>query len=129
MIVVDTNVITYLFIQGIGSESSERLLHTDPDWVAPHLWLDEFVNILCTYERNKLLTSQDVSSILADALLLMDGKSYDIPPTQVLSVARRTGCSGYDCQYIALAEELGIRLYTNDKKILTSCPHLAFLPS
>ncbi len=129
MIVVDTNIIVYLLIPGVRSESSERLLHTDPDWVAPHLWLDEFLNVLCTYERKGLFTPQEVSDILADALSLMDTRSYDVPPIRVLSVARRTGCSGYDSQYIALAEELNVPLYTNDKKVLAACPGLALLPS
>ena len=128
MIVVDTNVIAYLLIRGDRSEAADRLQRTDPDWVAPHLWLDEFLNVLCTYERNQLLNAQEVSELLTDALSLMDGKSYDIPPHQILSVSRRTGCSGYDSQYIALAEELGVKLYTNDKKILAACPGLAAIP-
>lgn len=129
MIVVDTDVIAYLLIRGEGSEAAERLQQTDPDWVAPHLWLDEFLNVLCTYERNGLLSAQEVSNLLADALLLMDGKSYDIPPHRVLSVARRTGCSGYDSQSIALAEELGTLLYTHDRRILAACPGLAVMPA
>lgn len=96
MIVVDTNVIAYLFIRGDRSEASERLQQADSHWIAPHLWLDEFINVLCTYERNGILNARDIADILADALLLMDGNSYDVPPNQVLSVARRTGCSAYD---------------------------------
>ena len=128
MIVVDANVIAYLLIRGERSEAAERLLQSDPDWVAPHLWLDEFLNVLCTCERNSLLTAQEASALLADALSLMDGKSYDIPPHQVLTVARRTGCSGYDSQYIALAEELGVPLYTYDKKVLAACREVAVIP-
>lgn len=128
MIVVDTNIIAYLFIRGDGSAASERLLQRDPDWVAPRLWLDEFLNVLCAYERNGLLSARDATNLVGDALLLMDGKSYDVPPHRVLSVARRTGCSGYDSQYITLAEELGATLYTNDKRILTACPRLAVMP-
>lgn len=129
MIVVDTNVIAYLLLRGDHSEASERLYKVDPDWVAPRLWSDEFLNVLCTYERNGLLDAQDAANILADSLLLMDGKSYDIPPHRTLSTARRSGCSGYDSQYIALAEELGIKLYTHNKRILVACPGLAVTPS
>ncbi len=128
MIVVDTNVIAYLLFRGDKSEASERLQQADPDWVAPHLWLDEFLNVLCTYERNGLITAQEAAGLLADALSLMDGKSYDIPPHRVLPVARRTGCSGYDSQYIALAEDLGVKLYTHDRRILDTCPELAVMP-
>jgi len=128
MIVVDTNIIAYLLIRGGGSEASERLQQSDPDWVAPRLWMDEFLNVLCTYERNGLLSARDATNLIGDAQLLMDGKSYDVPPHRVLSVARRTGCSGYDSQYITLAEELGVNLYTNDRKILAACPELAVMP-
>ena len=128
MIVVDANVIAYLLIRGEKSEAADRLLATDPDWAAPHLWLDELLNVLCTYERNGFLEASEVSGLLADALSLMEGRSYTIPPHRVLSVARRTGCSGYDSQYIALAEDLGVPLYTNDRKMLAACPELAAMP-
>lgn len=128
MIVVDTNVIAYFLMRGEGSEAADRLLQADPDWVAPRLWLDEFLNILCTYERKGTLGAAEGSGLLADALELMDGKSYDVPPARILAAARRTGCSGYDSQFIALAEELGVPLYTNDQKILLACPALAVRP-
>lgn len=128
MIVVDTNVIAYLLLRGEQSEASDRLYQADPDWIAPRLWLDEFLNVLCTYERNGLIEAEDAANLLADSVLLMDGKSYDISPDRVLSTARRTGCSGYDSQFIALAQELEIELYTHDKKILLACPDLAAVP-
>lgn len=42
--------------------------------------------------------------------------------------ARRTGCSGYDSYYIALAEDLDVKLYTYDKEILRKCAGLAVKP-
>lgn len=129
MIVVDANIIAYLLIRGEHSESVDELQKSDEVWIAPGLWLDEFLNILCTYERNKQLTAQQSVSILQDALILMDGNSYDLPPERVLSVARRTGCSAYDSQYIALAEDLGTMLYTFDKRILRACKELATRPN
>ncbi len=128
MIVVDTNVIAYLLIRGERSEAMDRLLADDREWVAPRLWIDEFINILCTYERNGLIDSGESLSLLKDALSLMDGQSYEVPPERILGVARRTGCSGYDSQYIALAEDLGTKLYTCDKKVLRTCPEVATLP-
>ena len=93
MIVVDTNVLSYLLIRGDRSEAMDRLLVKEPDWVAPRLWLDEFLNVLATYERRGTLCSEDVSSLLHDALELMHDRSYEVPPERVLAVARRTGCS------------------------------------
>jgi len=128
VIVVDTNVISYLLIRGERSESMDRLLAVDDGWVAPRLWVDELLNVLATYERNGLLTTDQTAPILADALALMEDSSYEIPPERVLAVARRTTCSAYDSQYIALAEDLGLKLYTCDRKILKNCPGVAVEP-
>jgi predicted nucleic acid-binding protein len=129
MIVVDANVIAYLLMRGERSEAMDRLQDFDSEWVAPRLWLDEFLNVLCTYERNGGIGSDQAVELLDDALALMEGNSYEVPPARVLSVARNTGCSGYDSQYIALAEDLGLRLYTCDQRILRSCSHVAVEPT
>jgi predicted nucleic acid-binding protein len=128
VIVVDTNVISYLLIRGDRSEAVDRLLDADGEWIAPRLWIDEFLNVLATYERNGLLSADQTAPILIDALSLMEESSYEIPPERVLSVARRTTCSAYDSQYIALAEDLGLKLYTCDRKVLKNCPDLAVEP-
>ena len=78
MIVVDTNVIAYLLIPGKRTQASERLLKVDPEWVAPALWLDEFTNILCNYERNGLLSPAQSVGILENALALLHIKSDDV---------------------------------------------------
>lgn len=128
MIVVDTNVISYLLIRGDRSEAVDRLLETDGEWIAPRLWLDEFLNVLATSERNGLLGSEELSPILNDALGVMQDSSYEVSPERVLAVARRTGCSAYDSQYVALAEDLGVKLYTCDRKVLKNCPGVAVEP-
>lgn len=63
--------------------------------------------------------------MLEDALTLIDGASIEVAPERVLAVARRTGCSVYDSQYGALAEDLGLKLYTYDKGLLSRCPEVA----
>jgi predicted nucleic acid-binding protein len=128
MIVVDANVISYLLIRGERSEAMDRLQKLDPDWIAPKLWLDEFLNVLCTYERTGGLTREQSVELLEDAVALMDGASYDLPPERVLTVARQTNCSAYDSQYIALAQDLGLKLYTCDKRVISKCPSIALMP-
>ena len=88
----------------------------------------QFTNVLCTCERQGSIAPDEAIELLGEALTLMDGGSYEIPPERVLTVARRTGCTGYDSQYVALAEDLGVKLYTCDKGILANCPGLAILP-
>jgi predicted nucleic acid-binding protein len=128
LIVVDTNVIAHFLLPGERSKAMDRLHKRDPDWVAPRLWLDESLNVLCTYERGGTLTHSESEELLTDALALMDQSSYEIDPERVLDTARRTGCSGYDSQYISLAEDLGVKLYMCDRLILRKCPKLAIEP-
>jgi predicted nucleic acid-binding protein len=128
MIVVDTNVIAYLFLRGPHSAAVDRLLAAHPDWAAPRLWLDEFLNVLVTQERNGLITPNDAVEMLDDANTLMDGATFEVPPDRVLAAARRTGCTAYDSQYVTLAEDLGLMLYTFDKKILVACPSTSCQP-
>lgn len=128
MIVVDTNVIAYLFLRGLHSSAVDRLVASEPDWAAPRLWLDEFLNVLVIQERNGLISPKDAADILRDAEALMVGGSYEIPANRILATARRTGCTAYDSQFITLAEDLGLTLYTFDRRILTNCPSIAREP-
>lgn len=129
MIVVDVNIIAYLLIQGEHTEKVSRLWDSDPDWVAPRLWMDEFANILCTSERVGKLSKSQVLEVAADGMALMQGREFLVPMERTLATARVTGRSGYDSQYIALAEDLGIPLFTFDKQILAACPSLAQSPA
>jgi len=88
MIVVDANVIAYLLMRGKRSEAMDRLQDFDSEWVAPRLWLDEFLNVLCTYQRNGGIGSDQAVELLDDALALMEGNAYEVPPERVLTVAR-----------------------------------------
>ncbi len=45
MIVVDANVLVYLYLPTKYPLHAEKLLEMDPVWVAPHLWRSEFSNI------------------------------------------------------------------------------------
>ena len=128
MIVVDTNVIAYLLIEGEFTESVTKLRNKEPVWIAPRLWLDEFLNILAISERHSIMSAGVADSTLALACELMEGQSYDLPAQRILATARRTSCTAYDSQYVCLAEDLGLKLYTYDSRILANCPDLAIQP-
>ena len=46
----------------------------------------------------------------------------------MLRLAAESGCSSYDCEYVAVAEELGCRLATYDRKVIRRFPGIAVTP-
>lgn len=125
MIVVDTNILVYLYLPTQYTPHAEKLLENDPMWVAPHLWRSEFRNILALYLRKELITYDKALEIQNEAEILMSGNEYDIKSLSVLSIVNQSNCSAYDCEYISLAMNLGIELFTMDKKVISEFPLIA----
>jgi len=122
MIVVDTNIIGYLYLSSERSEQAERALLIDPEWVAPVLWRSEFRNVLALYIRKGILALEDAIQIMEEAASLMQGGEYEVTSYQVLQLVKESSCSAYDCEFIALARDLNVPLLTVDKQILKQFP-------
>jgi predicted nucleic acid-binding protein len=43
----------------------------------------------------------------------------------VLALAAESGCTAYDCEFVALARDLRVKLMTSDGEILAAFPKLA----
>ena len=125
MIVVDSNVLAYLYLPGKFTAAAERLLEDDPDWHAPILWRSEFRNILTGCLHRGVLTFEHVLAIQREVESLLDGAEHELDSRHVLELARTSDCSAYDCEFIALAETLGSRLVTMDRKLLKAFPGVA----
>lgn len=125
MIVVDTNVIAYLLIQGEHTAEAELILTQEPMWVAPFLWRSEFRNVIAIYLRQGYLSLADAQQLMEEAEGLMQGKEYEISSKQVLDLVSASRCSAYDCEFVALAAELNVPLVTSDRKVLTEFPQVA----
>jgi len=124
MIVVDTNIISYMYISGDRSQQSEKLLSFDSEWVAPILWRSEFRNVLAQYLRKQLLNIDEVLLIIQQAETLLTDHEYKISSAQVMQLVNRSQCSAYDCEFVALAQYLDVPLITSDKKILREFPEV-----
>lgn len=125
MIVVDTNVIAYLYLPGEHTAAAEALLERDADWCAPILWRSEFRNILAGYVRRKDISFEQAASLQAEAEGLLAGGEYEVESRAVLELVRDSDCSAYDCEFIALAAKLDTTLFTMDKKLLRAFPNRA----
>ena len=125
MIVVDTNIIAYLYIASDRSSQVEQVLKQDAEWAAPLLWRSELRNVLALYIRKHLLSLADAQQIMREALLLMQGREYEVVSFQVLEFVAASACSAYDCEFVVLAADLGVSLVTVDKKVLKEFPKIA----
>ena len=125
MIVVDANIISYLHLPTKHTASAEQLLEQAPMWAVPYLWRSEFRNVLTQYLRASLITYDKALGIMAAAEELLRGNEYAMNSLDVLALANASTLSGYDCEYVALAQVLQVPLVTEDKKILKAFPNIA----
>ena len=129
MIVADTNTIAYLYLPTDQTEDVVSLLHKDPHWIAPMLWRSEFRNVLALYVRKSIIDLQTAIAIQSQAERQMADNEYAVNSMDVLTLARETGCSAYDCEFVSLAQSLNLKLVTGDKKLLERFPDIATTPA
>jgi predicted nucleic acid-binding protein len=128
MIVVDVTVLAHYVIEGDETADVLALRERDREWAAPVLWRSELMNVLWKY-----LSRGDFGLDLALRQLdlaadLVSGRVYDLRAEEVLPLAVASGCSAYDCQYVALARLLDTELATHDRRILNAFPQRARHP-
>lgn len=122
MIVVDTNILAYLLLPYEYSPQADALYKRDPDWAAPIFWRSEFRNLLAGYLRRKALTIDEVVKVQAEAEALLAGNEHEVDSRRVLELDRDSDCTAYDCEFVAIAMLLGVKLVTMDKKLLKAFP-------
>ena len=122
MIVVDSNVLAYLYLPGEFTAAADALLEREPEWAAPILWRSEFRNILAGYMRRGVISFEQATSLQGEAESLLAGNEFEIESRIVLELVRDSDCSAYDCEFVALALKLDIKLVTMDKKLLRAFP-------
>lgn len=125
MIVVDANVLIYLWLRESNADVAAELLASDPQWIAPLLWRSEFRNVVIGALRRKTISRQTALAAIDGAERQMDGNEQTVDSRAVLRLAMQTKCSAYDCEYVAVAEAAGVPLVTNDRQILKEFPLIA----
>ena len=125
MIVVDTNIISYFYLNSEYSSYAEQVFKKDPTWSAPLLWRSEFRNVLTFYMKKNIISLFEAIEIFESAEELLRENEYEINSVQVLNLSHSSGCSAYDCEFVNLAKDLGISLITEDKQMLKNFPESA----
>ena len=124
MLLVDTNVVAYLLIDGDHTEAAQELRSRDPDWRSEAFLLIEFTNVLVSSIATKRMNLVMAQDFLLKATALFDGKLARMPHSSVLTIAARYRISAYDARFLALANELGRRLVTEDSRLRAAAPSL-----
>lgn len=121
MILIDTNILVYLLIEGDCTEAVQALFERDPEWRSEAFLLIEFSNVIATYVRTQSLTRGQGRDLLVEAEKRMPGLAY-LPHAQALDVALEFGISAYDARFVGLAKQLGVKLITEDAKLRAAVP-------
>ena len=122
MIVVDSNVIAYCWVNGPLTQLAQRVRVKDPDWHVPILWRSEMRSILTGYLRDGSLTGPQVARIMEAAEDALAGSEHLVPSASVFEIAGKSRLSAYDCEFVALAGVLAVPLVTSDKEVLKAYP-------
>jgi predicted nucleic acid-binding protein len=124
VIVVDTNIVAYFALRGPHAAMADAIFAADADWAAPALWRSEFQNILATFLRRKEFDLKHAVAVFDAAQLTIAGREF-VPATKdVLGLAHSSGRSAYDCEFVAVARDLGRPLVTNDRRLRDSFPDI-----
>lgn len=126
MIVVDANILIYSLIAGDNTKLVQKLREKDADWRTAGLCLHEILNALATYQRRDVLSVAQCKKLLEHAERFVQMAQCEVKMGAALAVAAKYAITGYDAQYIALAQSLDAPLITEDRKLREAVPGVAF---
>lgn len=127
--VADTNVLADLILPTAENAGVIGLFRLDPDWRLPPLWRSEFRHVLLKYVRAGILQPAQAVALWVKAVERFALQEEPVDGQRVLELAIQSGCSSYDAEFVVLAEQLGCRLLTFDRKLLQLFPAVTLQPS
>jgi predicted nucleic acid-binding protein len=116
--VVDPSVAAKWFLPEDHAEAARRILRRGNRLYAPDFFLLETDGVLCKHVRRGDLSIKKAGQ--ARALLRhlpIEFYASESIRDQAFLIAAQTGCSPYDCLYVALAVRLDGRMVTADRRL------------
>ena len=97
----------------------DGLIHDGRQLIAPRLWRYEVTSAINKYRADKLLDQSSAAMALSRVLAMVEVVNEDVALCQAALIwAERLGQrAAYDGFYLALAERLGVELYTADERL------------
>ena len=124
MVLVDTNVIAPLYVRSARTEAVEELFARDAVWRTEPLALIELSNMLITYERSRYITAATARDCLNRAAAFLQPHFFRVSHQAALEAALDYRVTAYDARFLALADQLGSRLVTEDARLRAAAPAL-----
>ena len=128
MITADTNLVVALLVPSPDTALAREAFRKDSEWIAPLLWRSEFRNVLVTVMRRGEMELADARRLSAIAERLFQGREWLVRSERVLELAASSGCTAYECEFVAVAEEARVPLVTDDHDLLNAFPDVAISP-
>jgi predicted nucleic acid-binding protein len=122
VIVVDSNVVAYCWLNGAKTAIAQRVRLRDSEWHVPLLWRSELRSILGGYVRRGDLGLKQATAVMRRIEAELQGHEHIVESDDVLSLLGASELSAYDCEFVALARAVGARLVTEDKAIVKAFP-------
>lgn len=92
--------------------------------IVPQLWHIEVANVLCLFERRRLLTaaaSDEFLSLLAKLPIATDSETPALRRDETRALARQYALSAYDATYLDLVLRRNATLATFDRRLADAC--------
>ena len=124
-VVVDTSVIAYYWLPGVHTENAVALRRRTDDWFVPRLWRSEFRNVLARYLRARIIGLDQARALIRSAEAELSDCEREVDSAAVMDLVAASSCSAYDCEFVALARQMGIPLVTEDAGLLRAFPDVA----
>jgi predicted nucleic acid-binding protein len=122
VIVVDSNVVAYYWINGPLTGAAQQLRAKDPEWHVPLLWRSELRSILTGYLRDGTLNARQIAQVMAAAEATFADREHLVASEKVFAIVGESKLSAYDAEFVALAEVLAVPLVTADRAVLEAFP-------
>jgi len=122
VIVVDSNVVAYYWINGPLTETAQQVWAKDPEWHVPLLWRSELRSILTGYLRDGTLNATQIAQVMTAAEATFAGHEHLVASEKVFAIVGESKLSAYDAEFVALAEVLAVPLVTADRIVLRAFP-------
>jgi predicted nucleic acid-binding protein len=124
LILVDTNILAFMMLEGPHTAAARTLQDSDDDWRSESYALIEFTNVLATTMRVRglsLAKAQATYSVIRD---LIEPGLIVVDHTDSLTLAGKYSISAYDARFLVAARELGVKLTTEDARLRKAAPAL-----